>query len=167
MAIDDCCTRITARLTPLTAPLERLAVAAGEVAGFFGVTAEDIAIFSCDSARQALILRWPASLRSVGSIPMNAANCLVARTVREGEAFCDNAFTSTPHLYLFEHFLSPKEERIPIQKIISAPVVLDNELCGALQVARKGVNRDAAGNDFSDADLAHLLRLATTLAPFI
>lgn len=166
MALEDCSTRIIARLTPLTSPIERLAAAAEEISFFFAVTPGDVAIFSCDSDRQALVLRWPAALRTAGTIPIAANNCLVAKTARDDKGFSDNAFSSTPHLYMFEHFLSPGEGRIPIQKIISAPMRCDGELRGVVQVARKGVDRQHAGNDFTGQDLSALEGLTAVLARF-
>jgi hypothetical protein len=76
----------------------------------------------------------------------------------------NNTFVSTPHLFIFEHFLSDKAERVPIQKIMSVPVFDNGLLKGVVQVTRKGVSREDAGPDFSSdnlKDLATIVKVVT------
>jgi len=143
-------------IAAVSSPIQKYEVIATLIAGAFSVKDDEIALFSYDTSREVLVFVWPKSLKSVGSIPLNAHRCLVSRTAVEKKGELDNSFASTPHLYMFEHFLSDKVKRIPIQKIMSVPVMMGDQLKGVVQTARKGPDRDSSGPDFSSTDLALL-----------
>ena len=149
--------------TALT-PRERFRVTADFLAGVFAVQTDEVAIFSCDDSRETLVFEWPDSLKTVGSIPLNAHRCLVSKCAVEKRGALDNHFASTPHLQMFEQFLSDRNKRIPIQKIISVPVLSGSTVKGVVQIARKGSDRSAAGADFTTADLNILEGLASELS---
>lgn len=149
-----------------SSPAKRVETIALSLADVFGVSKDEVAVFSFDSDREVLVFIWPHSLKSVGSIPLNAHRCLVARTAVAGRAELDNSFASTPHLYMFEHFLSEKAQRLPIQKIMSVPVMHGGQLKGVVQVARKGADRESAAPDFTDKDLAKLTEFVAALARY-
>ncbi len=148
-------------------PMERVEIIAGSLGAAFGAGSDEVAIFSFDKSREMLVFIWPHSLKSVGSIPMNAHRCLVAKTAIEKRGGLDNSFVSTPHLYMFEHFLSEKEKRVPIQKIMSVPVMSGDNLKGVVQIARKGPDRENAGADFTTSDLAFLTAIAGVIADYL
>jgi hypothetical protein len=155
------------RMALTETPKERLQATAAFLGEIFKVKIDEIAIFSYDSSREVLVFIWPDSLQGVGSIPLNAHRCLVAKCALEKCGGLDNSFASTPHLHMFEHFLSDKEKRIPIQKIISVPVVSGSSVRGVIQIAKKGGDRESAGPDFSTADLLLLESLAIEFADYI
>lgn len=148
-------------------PMVKMETIAAALGAFFGVGKDEVAIFSYDNDREALVFIWPHSLKSVGSIPLNAHRCLVSKTANDKCGSLDNSFASTPHLYMFEHFLSEKEKRIPIQKIMSAPIMINGILKGVVQVARKGPDRDNSGPDFTSTDLESLTTAARIVAEYV
>lgn len=148
-------------------PIEKLEVIAGSLGAVFGVSSDEVAIFSLDESREVLVFVWPHSLKGIGSIPLNAHRCLVTKTAMENKGGLDNSFASTPHLYMFEHFLSAKEARVPIQKIMSVPVMSGDHLKGVVQIARKGFDRDSAGVDFTTADLSLLTAMTDLFADYL
>jgi hypothetical protein len=162
--VEEFCRNLASQLTQQSAPALRLETTARELARFFTITPDEVALFTFDANRQTLVLRWPASHKTVGNIPLAAANCLAAKTAREQQATCDNNFATTPHLHLFEHLLSSNPEREPIQKIICAPLLDTEELRGVVQIARKGKNQGAAGPDFTAEDLVSLNAIASILS---
>jgi GAF domain-containing protein len=143
-----------------SSPMQKYEVIVALLASAFHIKNDEVAIFSYDSSREVLVFVWPQSLKSVGSIPLNAHRCLVSKTAVEKKGVLDNSFASTPHLYMFEHFLSEKAKRVPIQKIMSVPVIREDQLKGVVQVARKGADRDSSGADFSSIDLALLTSIS-------
>lgn len=145
-------------------PGKKIETIAASLGSAFGVAGEEVALFTFDSSREVLVFVWPQSLKSVGSIPMNAHRCLVTKTAAESCGGLDNSFASTPHLYMFEHFLANKEKRIPIQKIMSVPVMIDEQLKGVIQIAKKGMDRDSAGADFTAKDLESLTAFSAVIA---
>jgi len=57
-----------------------------------------------------------------------------------------------------------KEERHPIQKIMSVPLLVDGKVVGVVQVSRKGKSPTTAGADFTIRDLTSLVTTAGVLA---
>ncbi|NJD91991.1 MAG: GAF domain-containing protein [Geobacter sp.] len=155
------------RMTAAETPKDRLLSTAAFLSEAFRVKMDEIAIFIYDSSREVLVFAWPDSLKGVGSIPLNAHRCLVAKCALEMCGGLDNSFASTPHLHMFEQFISEKEKRIPIQKIMSVPVTSDNKLHGVIQIAKKGADRESSGVDFSTTDLKLLEALAAEFAGYV
>ena len=164
MTLEEFCTDLDARLTPIDAPGERRAAAARALGDFFGVGEEEVAFFTFDGERNALVFVWPPSVNTVGCIPLSARNCLAVDTAREQRPVLDNSFVTTRHLYIYEHFLANREERVPIQKIMSVAMVEGGDLRGVVQVGRKRGTPGDAGSDFTTADLAALAAIAAALA---
>jgi hypothetical protein len=162
---------LTAQLPQLIAaassPMEKIETIVASLSKVFAVEPDEVALFSFDQSREVLVFVWPLSLKSVGSIPLNAHRCLVSKTAVDRTAGLDNSFASTPHLYMFEHFISAKDKRLPIQKIMSVPAMHDGQLRGVIQIARKGVDRESSGGDFSAVDLASLSSVASCIAAYL
>lgn len=126
----------------------------------FRVTANEVAIFR----REGEVLRFmvPERLKATGTIPLTAAtNSVVARTAITKRAEVINNFLATKHISLFET-IKLDDVRLPIHKLMSAPVVRGNECVGVVQVSRKGAP-DAQIVDFSPADLQLLTQSAGEL----
>jgi GAF domain-containing protein len=159
--------RFASSIAAAATPIERYELIATHLGEYFGVKGDEVSLFSFDPSRDTLVFIWPRSLKTVGSIPLNAHKCMVSKTAVEQQARLDNAFATTPHLHMFEHFLSDKVKRIPIQKIMSAPVLGSGGLKGVVQVARKGPDRQSAGADFTDGNLHDLCDFAAMLGDYL
>lgn len=166
MTIDTFSDRLQDSLAAVSVPQERLRVVAEEMAAFFDVRAHEIGLFSVDAKRHEITFRWPLSMASVGHIPLNAVNSLVAKTANERKATLDNGFARTRHLFMFEHMLAEKSERITAQKVMSVPLIDAGAVVGVIQVVRKGASPLEAGDDFTPQNLADLERIAAVLAQY-
>lgn len=155
MKIADFCSELDLQLG-LSAPQERPALVSKMLSQAFKVTPDDIALFNFDETREELTFCWPEKLKNSGSIPLNAKNSLVARTLREKKAYIDNHFAKVSHGVIFEAFSGSK----PIQKIISAPLAGK----GVIQISRKGAEAKEAGPDFSQGELNALQQMAEVIA---
>jgi GAF domain len=118
---------------------------------------------------------YPAELRSAGELPLTGS-AVAARTAATRTALMSNTFMRVKHVSLFEAVrLSSEEEdrnmeQMPIQKIMSVPVVsAGGNVMGVVQVSRKGLDASLAGPDFSNDDLKQLEKAASILArmPFM
>jgi hypothetical protein len=158
MNIADFCAELELQLG-LTDPEERLPLAVKMLSKAYRVQAEDIAIFSLDQQEGMLSFSWPEKLRRSGSIPLNAKNSLVARTLRENRGYLDNHFAKSAHGVIFEAFSGSK----PIQKILSVPMLIDGTPRGVIQISRKGIDGKEAGPDFSPAELNALQKMAAII----
>lgn len=163
MSLDNFFANLKSRLSGVTAPVGRLGIIAEEIAAYFSVRPHEIGLFSVDVKKHDITFRWPISMARVGHIPLNAVNSLVAKTANERTSSLDNAFARTRHLFMFEHMLADKSERITAQKVMSVPIVSDGVVTGVIQVVRKGASPVEAGDDFTQQNLADLERIATVL----
>ena len=132
----------------------------------FGVETHEIAILGLTPDERSLRFLAPSNLRPVGQIPLSSANALAARTVREGRPEVINHFYAVPHASVFEGVPITEDHRgDPIQKIMSAPVIVSHKVIGVVQVSRKGKTPADAGPDFTFPDLRALAAISDALVP--
>jgi hypothetical protein len=139
---------------------------AQEFAKLFSVKADEVAILQLSENGALLSFLYPVKLRKIGSIPMTTTNSLAVRTVRDKRPEMINNFPIQKHPTVFESVtLDPKvQEKQPIQKIMSAPLLLDGKPVGVVQISRKGKSPVTAGADFTIRDLTSLVTTAGVLA---
>jgi|ERR1700680_2160666 len=132
----------------------------------FAVQPDEIAILVVFQGRFLKFL-IPAKLQSIGQIPLTSATSLAARTARERKPELINHFTAVPHASVFEAVPLFDQRGDPIQKIMSAPFILDGKSIGVIQVSRKSKTVATAGPDFTPQNLRDLVAFAGALAPCI
>ncbi|PLY06317.1 MAG: hypothetical protein C0624_04350 [Desulfuromonas sp.] len=161
----DYCTQLDQHLAGLEDIPSRISSAAKALAKVFQVSEDEVALFRLKDGT-VLNFLWPEKLQKVGFVPLNSHDSLAARTVRENKAFLNNDFTSARHTGVFEvvHLDKEKGKPMPIQKILSAPLVGDSEPYGAVQISRKGDKESVDIPNFNDKDLEQLKVLCETIA---
>ena len=132
----------------------------------FSVKQDEVAILHVSENGAILNFLVPLKLRKIGSIPMTTTNSLAVRTVRDKRPEMINNFPAQKHPTVFESVtLDPKaQEKHPIQKIMSVPLLLEGKVIGAIQISRKGKSPTTAGADFTIRDLTTLVTTAGVLA---
>ena len=145
---------------------EILVKIASELTRLFSVKPDEVAILELTQNGAILGFLYPVKLRKVGSIPMSTTNSLAVRTVREKRPEMINNFPAQKHPTVFESVAleDSKQERQPIQKIMSVPLLVDGKPVGAVQISRKGKSPTTAGADFTIRDLTTLVTTAGVLA---
>ncbi len=139
-----------------------------EIAKTFNLQPDEVGILKLE--KQSLIFVYPAKLHMVGTIPLNTAGSVAARTATSKRAEVINAFAQAKHVSVFESVdLGQKDAASEktvhtIQKLMSAPVIAQEGTLGVIEVCRKGTSAPAAGPDFSPVDLQRLAGIATALA---
>jgi hypothetical protein len=135
----------------------------GVLARMFQVQQTEVAILRLD--RGLLNFIYPDELRSAGSIPISSSS-IAAHTAISKKSEIFNNFARVKHASVFETVkLGTSDgidtsEPLPIQKLMSAPVIGENaKVLGVIQISRKGSEANFAGADFSREDL-HELELA-------
>ncbi|ALC14839.1 putative GAF sensor histidine kinase [Desulfuromonas soudanensis] len=167
MKIEDFCKKLEGELAALGAGEERLSLAVQSLRKAFRVKPDEISILSLDDEKQVLVFVWPAKLAKSGFIPLSSSSSLAARTARDKKGFANNRFASVHHSSIFESVrLGPESDPppLPIQKILSAPLLSSDKVSGVVQVCRKGTNTADAGEDFSQTQLTALTQIAQILA---
>jgi len=119
---------------------------------------------------------FPAELRSAGVLPLTGT-AVAARTAATRCPLLSNTFMRVKHVSLFEAVKLGTEAdeddrshgQLPIQKIMSVPVVHTGTVRGVVQVSRKGLDSSVAGIDFTSEDLKQLEQAAEILGrmPFM
>jgi len=109
----------------------------------------------------------PEALKNVGFVPLSSNSALSARTARESRPEIENNFASMRHATVFESIKISDGASGTIQKMISAPILLDGKVIGVIQVSRKGANPHTAGPDFTADDLGKILALCKPLGKFL
>lgn len=135
----------------------------GVLARLFQVQATEVALLRLD--RGLLQFIFPDELKTAGSIPISSSS-IAAHTAISKKSEIFNNFARVKHASIFETIkLGTSEgldtsEPLPIQKLMSAPVVDESsKVLGVIQISRKGSDSSFAGADFSREDL-HELELA-------
>lgn len=77
------------------------------------------------------------------------------------------AFSSTRHPVVFEGIKINGETPEIIQKLISAPILIDGKVIGVIQISRKERNASGVGPDFTSDDLGNLLALCKPLGKLL
>jgi GAF domain-containing protein len=124
--------------------------------------------------KNSLRFVFPPELRSAGVLPLTGT-AVAARTAATRSPLLSNTFMRVRHVSLFEAVKlgageeDRSQEQMPIQKIMSVPVVGSGNVMGVVQVSRKGLDASLAGADFTGEDLKQLEQAAEILArmPFM
>jgi len=146
----------------------RLNRAAELIAKNFGVRPHEVAILGFSPDERSLRFLAPDNLRPIGEIPMSSITSLAVRTARERRPELVNHFSMVPHASVFEGVPTGEEQPPePIQKIMSAPILLGDRAVGVVQVSRKASDAADAGPDFTHAQLRELGVICEALAPCV
>lgn len=137
---------------------------AGAIAKNFKVKLDEVAILRLTPSGRELEFVVPEKLAKVGTIPLTSTNALAVRTVRDRKPELVNKFTTSEHPTVFEAVPLREEGRVPIQKILSVPILVKGKAAGVIQVSRKGATPAAAGADFTHKDSGELSQVASALA---
>jgi len=138
-----------------------------EIGKLFRVQPDEVAVLELASRGKMLKFVLPEKLQAVGSIPLSSTTALAARTARERRADIVNNFASSRHATVFEGVKITAEAAEAIQKMISAPILLDGKVIGVIQVSRKGANPASAGLDFTADDLGKILAFCKPLGKML
>ncbi len=138
-----------------------------EIAGIFRVRLTEIALLRLEG--NVLSFLFPEQLGELGTIPLSSSSVAAkTATTRQLEIF--NNFCEVKHATVFETVkLGSAHTRdtsvqLPIQKLMSAPILEGEGVLGVLQISRKGLYMSSAGADFTQQDADKLKAVSKILA---
>jgi hypothetical protein len=147
---------------------EALTNLAAQIASGFKSKKDEIAILRLWPDGRMLNFLFPIKLQRIGAIPLTTVHSLAAKTIRDKRGEIVNNFSVYRHPTVFEAVdLSEQEKALPIQKIVSAPMISEGKVAGVIQVSRKGKPGDAIGPDFTAKDLSELAAVGAILGTFL
>lgn len=147
---------------------EALAQLAAQIAQPFKVKKDEVAVLRLSSDGRMLSFVFPLKLSRIGAIPLTTSHSLAAKTIKDKRGEVVNNFSVYKHPTVFEAVdLSAEDKAAPIQKIVSAPMIVEGKVVGVIQVSRKGKLGDTLGADFTPRDLAELTAVGTILGKYL
>jgi hypothetical protein len=144
-----------------------LSSVAEKIAKIIGVRNDEVAILAVSRRWKHLHFLVPEALKKVGFIPLSSNSALAAKTARDSRPEIDNNFTAARHATVFEGVKITGEAAESIQKIISAPILLDGKVIGVIQISRKGAAAFETGPDFTADHLGKILALCKPLGKLV
>jgi hypothetical protein len=134
----------------------------------FKAKKDEVAILRLSTDGRMISFVFPVRLTRVGSIPLTTSHSLAAKTIRDKRGELVNNFSVYKHPTVFEAVdLSAEEKATPIQKIVSAPMLVDGKVVGVIQISRKAKPGDPIGPDFTPGDMAELTTVGTILGKYL
>ncbi|HKV60872.1 MAG TPA: GAF domain-containing protein [Candidatus Acidoferrum sp.] len=140
---------------------------AEKIAKNLGVRNDEVAILAVSTRWRHLHFLVPEALKKVGFIPLSSNSALAARTARDSRPEIENNFATARHATVFEGVKITAESAEAIQKMISAPILMDGKVIGVIQVSRKGPSPASAGLDFTADDLGKILAFCKPLGKML
>jgi GAF domain len=138
------------------------------IAQAFKSRKDEVAFLQVSTEGKMLSFLYPVKFQKIGAIPLTSSHSLAAKTIREKRGEIVNNFSVYKHPTVFESVdLSAEEKAVPIQKIVSSPMVVEGKVVGVIQLSRKGKAGDPIGPDFTTEDLAELNAVGTILGKYV
>jgi hypothetical protein len=136
------------------------------VSGAFGVKADEVAILLVTSDAKHLRFVAPRQFAELGTIPVTKRDSIAVNILgkKKGEAL--NNVPQVRHVAFFES-IKLRDRPVPIQKMITVPVLDRGEAVGVAQISRKGETPGAAGADFSSGDVQKAQEMFEIVAPYL
>jgi len=150
---------------PSDQDLNRLAA---QISNGFKARKQEVAILRLSADGKILSFLFPIKLSMVGAIPITTTHSLAAKTIRDKRGEIVNNFPTYKHPTIFEAVdLSDQEKAVPIQKIMSSPMIVEGKVVGVIQISRKARPGEPVGPDFTQADLAQLATVGSILGKYL
>ena len=132
----------------------------------FGAKTDEVAILVLTSDHKHLRFAAPRKFTDLGTIPISKRDSIAVNVLarKAGEAM--NNVPMVKHVSFFES-VKIRDRAVPIQKMITVPIMLRGEAVGVAQVSRKGDSPAEAGPDFTAADVTKAQDLFSKISPYL
>jgi hypothetical protein len=136
------------------------------VANAFGAKSDEVAILFLTSDRKHLRFAAPRKFSDLGTIPITKRDSIAVNIFgrKTGEAM--NNVPMVKHVAFFES-VKIRDRAVPIQKMITVPILNHGEAVGVAQVSRKGETAAEAGPDFTPADANKAQEIFEAVGPVL
>ena len=132
----------------------------------FGAKADEVAILVVTTDGKHLRFVSPRKFSELGTIPVTKRDSIAVNILgrKAGEAI--NNVPMVKHVAFFES-VKLRDRPVPIQKMITVPIMHEGEAIGVAQISRKGESPGEAGPDFSAADVRKAEEFFREVAPYL
>jgi hypothetical protein len=132
----------------------------------FSCKADEVAILILTSDNRHLRFVAPRKFTDLGTIPVTKRDSIAVSVLgrKAGEAM--NNVPMVKHVSFFES-VKIRDRVVPIQKMVTVPILFKNTPIGVAQVSRKGETPAEAGSDFTAADVRKTQEFFEAVAPYL
>ena len=132
----------------------------------FGAKADEVAILVVTTDGKHLRFVSPRKFSELGTIPVTKRDSIAVNILgrKSGEAI--NNVPMVKHVAFFES-VKLRDRPVPIQKMITVPILYQDEAIGVAQISRKGETSAEAGPDFGAADVRKAEAFFREVAPYL
>lgn len=136
------------------------------VSAMFGSKADEVAILILTSDSRHLRFVSPRKFTDLGTIPVTKRDSIAVNVLgrKTGEAM--NNVPMVKHVAFFES-VKLRDRVVPIQKMITVPILYRGTPIGVAQISRKGETPGEAGPDFTNADVKKAQELFEAVAAYL
>lgn len=136
------------------------------VSASFGAKSDEVAILVLTADARHLRFVAPRKLADLGTIPVTKRDSIAVNVLAKKTGEVMNNVPLVRHVAFFES-VKLREKAVPIQKMITVPIFLKQDVIGVAQISRKGDSPAEAGPDFTPADLSKAQDLFAFVAPYL
>jgi hypothetical protein len=136
------------------------------VAPQFGAQGDEVAILLLSTDGRHLRFVAPRRFSDLGSIPLTKRDSIAVNILgkKQGEAI--NNVRMVKHVSFFES-VKLRDRALPIQKMITVPILDGNNAVGVAQISRKGETPGEAGPDFTESDVRRAQQIFEEIASYL
>ena len=136
------------------------------VCAAFATKNDEVAILVVTTDKKHLRFAAPRKFADLGTIPVTKRDSIAVNILgkKVGEAL--NNVPMVKHVAFFES-VKLRDRAVPIQKMITVPILHDGHAVGVAQISRKGESPADAGPDFSPGDVRKAQSIFEAVAPFL
>ena len=132
----------------------------------FGAQSDEVAILLLSSDGRHLRFVAPRRFADLGTIPLTKRDSIAVNILgkKQGEAI--NNVRMVKHVSFFES-VKLRDRALPIQKMITVPILDGENAVGVAQISRKGETPSEAGPDFTESDVKRVQAVFEEIASYL
>ena len=135
------------------------------VSAVFTAKGDEVAILFLTVDGKHLRFIAPRKFASLGTIPVTKRDSIAVGVFEKQKGEAMNNVPMIRHVAFFES-VKLRDRVVPIQKMITVPIMFDGRAVGVAQVSRKGDSPMEAGPDFGPAEVRKAHEIFEQVAPF-
>jgi hypothetical protein len=134
--------------------------------GLFGCKTDEVAILILTSDNRHLRFISPRKFTDLGTIPVTKRDSIAVSVLAKKSGEAMNNVPMVKHVSFFES-VKLRDRVVPIQKMITVPILHRGSAVGVAQISRKGETPGEAGPDFTASDVRKAQDLYESVAPYL
>jgi hypothetical protein len=135
------------------------------VSAAFSAKSDEVAILILTADGKHLRFAAPRKFATLGTIPVTKRDSIAVNVFQKQQGEVMNNVPMIRHVAFFES-VKLRDRVVPIQKMITVPILFAGQAVGVAQVSRKGDSPMEAGPDFNPSDVKKAQDMFEAVAPY-